>query len=172
MARLTNAETQARWRERHIEKRRRADRVANLLVRVKWPKGAVEELAEELNTFLTREGNRALRRRLKELADPTEKDKKEQTANTSELVRKQGALLATVGNIPIWRVGGGSGSERPPGCPARASRNAAHALNCVGGPRCCRLRQALPRAFPRLLLGKAAHWKCPCHRHFQHGPAP
>jgi hypothetical protein len=65
MARLTNAETQARWRERHIEKRRRADRVANLLVRVKWPKGAVEELADLLSSFLTQEGIRALRRALK-----------------------------------------------------------------------------------------------------------
>jgi hypothetical protein len=51
---LTNAEKQARWREKHIRRRRDADRVATLLVRTNWPDGHVEEIAGALRPFSTR----------------------------------------------------------------------------------------------------------------------
>jgi hypothetical protein len=71
---LTNAEYQARWREKHLKPRRLADRVANLLVRRKWPEGHLRELAAALRPFLSREANRALRRELKRLVDPSKQD--------------------------------------------------------------------------------------------------
>ena len=66
---LTNAQNQARWRERNIEKRRRAQRIANRLVRKIETVKHVEEIAELLASFFNREGIRTLRRRLKELSE-------------------------------------------------------------------------------------------------------
>jgi len=71
---LTNAEKQARWRERHIGKRRSAQRVANILVRQKWPDETVKELAVLLGQFLTRHGARTLRQELRMLKEPTPKE--------------------------------------------------------------------------------------------------
>jgi hypothetical protein len=62
---LSNNERQTRWRERHIAKRRRADRVASLLVRGKWPEGHIEELARLLRSFFNEAAVRVLRRALK-----------------------------------------------------------------------------------------------------------
>jgi len=73
---FTNAEKQARWRERHIAARRSAQRIANLLVRRKWPDGTIKELAVLLGMFLTREGVRSLRRELRALKEPTKKERK------------------------------------------------------------------------------------------------
>jgi len=70
---LTNAEKQARWRERHIERRRTAQRVTNLLIRQKWPDGQIEELAGLLRSFLTAVGVANLRRALKPIT-PKEMD--------------------------------------------------------------------------------------------------
>ena len=50
---IRNRQAQARWRERHIAKRRRAQRIVNILVRKKWPEGTVKELARLLGQFLT-----------------------------------------------------------------------------------------------------------------------
>jgi len=66
---LSNAEKQARWRERHIGKRRNAQRIVNLLVRKHLADEHVIALAELLNMFFNRDGVRILRRRLKELAE-------------------------------------------------------------------------------------------------------
>jgi len=74
--RQKNREAQARWRERHIKQRRNAQRIANLLIRRKWPDGTIEELAGLLGMFLTREGARSLRRELRKLKDPGPKEEK------------------------------------------------------------------------------------------------
>jgi hypothetical protein len=63
---LTNAEKQARWRERHISKRRAAQRIVNLLVLKHLTDDQVEDIADLLVTFLNRQGVRTLRRRLRE----------------------------------------------------------------------------------------------------------
>ena len=55
---LTNAQNQARWRERNIEKRRRAQRIANRLVRKIETVKHVEEIAELLASFFDREGHK------------------------------------------------------------------------------------------------------------------
>jgi hypothetical protein len=78
--RQKNREAQARWRERHIKQRRNAQRIANLLIRRKWPDGTIEELAGLLGMFLTREGARSLRRELRKLKDPGPKEEKENAA--------------------------------------------------------------------------------------------
>jgi hypothetical protein len=62
---LTNAEKQARWREKHIARRRNADRVATLLVRTKWPDGHVAEIAAALRPFFRPTEIAKLRRALK-----------------------------------------------------------------------------------------------------------
>jgi hypothetical protein len=62
---LSNAEKQARWREKHIASRRGALRIATLLMRRNWPEGHVEEIAAELKRFLSTAGVAALRRALK-----------------------------------------------------------------------------------------------------------
>jgi hypothetical protein len=64
---LTNAEKQARWRERHIVKRRNVQRIVNLLVRRQLTDAHIEELAGLLYGLLSREGVRILRRHLAEL---------------------------------------------------------------------------------------------------------
>jgi hypothetical protein len=61
---LTNAEKQARWRERHIVKRRSAQRIVNLLVRRQLTDVHIEELAGLLYGLLSREDVRLLRRHL------------------------------------------------------------------------------------------------------------
>jgi hypothetical protein len=67
---LTNAEKQARWREKHIGRRRDADRVATLLVRTNWPDGHVEEIAGALRAFFNTEAEiAALRRALKPMTE-------------------------------------------------------------------------------------------------------
>ena len=66
---LTNAQNQARWCEGNIVKRRRAQRIANRLVRKIETVKHVEEIAELLASFFNREGIRTLRRRLKELSE-------------------------------------------------------------------------------------------------------
>jgi hypothetical protein len=63
---LTNAEKQARWRERHISKRRDAQRIVNLLVRKTVADQHVEQVAGLLKTLLNKSGVRILRRALKE----------------------------------------------------------------------------------------------------------
>jgi hypothetical protein len=62
---LTNREKQARWRKRHIRERRAAQRIASLLIRRWGHDDHIDELAKLLSSFLTREGNRDLRRALK-----------------------------------------------------------------------------------------------------------
>src|SRR5215472_3523973 len=66
---LSNAEKQARWRERHILKRRAALRIVNLLVRKHLADTHVEQIAALLNEFLNQHGVRSLRRALKPLTD-------------------------------------------------------------------------------------------------------
>jgi len=68
---LTNAAKQARWRERHIAKRRNAQRIVNLLVRKTLTDEHVEQVAALLNTFLSRHGVRVLRGAVK---GPTDKE--------------------------------------------------------------------------------------------------
>jgi hypothetical protein len=63
---LTVAERQARWRERHIRKRREAQRIVNLLARKSLTDEVIREIAAILNQFLNREGVRTLRRELSE----------------------------------------------------------------------------------------------------------
>src|SRR5262249_6005783 len=71
---LTNAEKQARWRERHIAKRRDAQRIVNLLVRKSVTDAHVKQVAGLLNMFLNRHGVRLLRQALKALTEPTAKE--------------------------------------------------------------------------------------------------
>jgi hypothetical protein len=66
---MTNAEKQARWREKHIQRRRYADRVATLLVRTNWPEGHVEEIAAALRDFFSTAGIAALRKALKPMTE-------------------------------------------------------------------------------------------------------
>jgi hypothetical protein len=63
---LSNAEKQARWRERHIGKRRAAQRIVNLLVRQDLTEKHVEEIASVLRQLLNQRGRQTLRRSLKE----------------------------------------------------------------------------------------------------------
>jgi hypothetical protein len=66
---LTNAERQARWRERHIMKRRDAQRIVNLLMRKHRTDDHIGEIAVLLSLFLNRQGGRTLRRRLRQLTE-------------------------------------------------------------------------------------------------------
>ena len=66
---LTNAQNQARRCEGNIEKRRRAQRIANRLVRKIETVKHVEEIAERWPRSSTARGIRTLRRRLKELSE-------------------------------------------------------------------------------------------------------
>jgi hypothetical protein len=63
---LTNAEKQARWRERHIGKRRDTQRIVNLLVLKHLTDDHVQDIADLLVMFLNRQRVRILRRRLQE----------------------------------------------------------------------------------------------------------
>ena len=106
---LTNAEKQARWREKHIQRRRDADRVATLLVRAKWPSGHVEEIAASLRPFFTTAGIAALRRALK---PPNGEEMK---AKAAEHFRQWRALWLkehpgkTAGDFKRVSVAGGEG---------------------------------------------------------------
>jgi hypothetical protein len=62
---LTNAEKQARWRERHIGKRREAQRIVNLLVRKTLTDQHVNQVASLLSALLGRRRVSVLRRALK-----------------------------------------------------------------------------------------------------------
>jgi len=75
---LSNAEKQRAWRERHIRKRRDAQRIAHLLVRQQWPDVHIAKIATLLNEFFSRHGMRELRRELRRLSEPTEKEKQAQ----------------------------------------------------------------------------------------------
>jgi hypothetical protein len=66
---LTNAQKQARWRERHIERRRTAQRLANLLMRKYVSHGQIEDVAAILYSFFNREDLRTLRRELRRLGE-------------------------------------------------------------------------------------------------------
>jgi hypothetical protein len=74
---LTNAEKQRRYRERHIKKRRDAQRIVNLLMRKQMTDEHITQVAALLNSFFNREGVRTLRRDLQRFGDPGPKDKKE-----------------------------------------------------------------------------------------------
>jgi hypothetical protein len=64
---LTNAENQARWRERHIRERRYAQRLANLLMRKRRTEETIEDIAVVLNLVFNRRDITTLRRKLKDL---------------------------------------------------------------------------------------------------------
>ena len=81
---IRNRQAQARWRERHIAKRRRAQRIVNILVRKKWPEGTVKELARLLGQFLTRDSARTLRRELRAYKEPTRKEHRARNARDLE----------------------------------------------------------------------------------------
>jgi hypothetical protein len=66
---LSNSEKQARWRERHIAKRRNAQRIVSLLLRRDLTDEHIEQVANLLNSFLNPEGVRILRRRLREITE-------------------------------------------------------------------------------------------------------
>jgi len=87
--RQKNREAQARWRERHIAKRRAAQRIVNILVRKTLTDEHVEQVAGLLSTFLNWHGGRVLRRRLKTLTEPSEKDKKADAANWREQLKRE-----------------------------------------------------------------------------------
>jgi hypothetical protein len=72
---LSNAEKQARWRERNIEKRRRAHRIVNLLMRKQLTDEHVAAVAGLLAGFFNQAGIRTLRRELQPRADPRVKAK-------------------------------------------------------------------------------------------------
>jgi hypothetical protein len=81
---LTNAQRQARYRERHIKNRRDAQRVANLLMLKQMTDEHVKAVAVLLTNFFNRAGIRTLRRELQRIADPGQKDKKEMLARQWE----------------------------------------------------------------------------------------
>src|SRR5262249_12864678 len=62
---LTNAEKQARWRERHAMKRHAVQRISKAILRRQWSDGAISELASALRSVLNTAGIVALRRALK-----------------------------------------------------------------------------------------------------------
>jgi hypothetical protein len=68
---MTNAQHQARWREKHLRVRRQADRVRNLLVKKQITDDDIHEIATLLNIIFERDNVRALRRWLKELSEPS-----------------------------------------------------------------------------------------------------
>jgi hypothetical protein len=86
---LSNAEKQARWRERHLAQRRNAQRIVNILVRKTLTDEHIEAVAVLLNTFLNRPGVRVLRRQLKALSEPSEQDMKQNAAHWREAVKHE-----------------------------------------------------------------------------------
>jgi hypothetical protein len=71
---LTNAQKQARWRERHIARRRLAARVSNLLLRKSGSDDQIAEIAGLLRQFFNREGLRRLCRKIREIEEPTKSE--------------------------------------------------------------------------------------------------
>ena len=67
--RLRNRGAQARWRERHIAKRRTVQRVANILLRQRLTDEHFAELGVLLRALFNMEAIRALRRELRDLTD-------------------------------------------------------------------------------------------------------
>jgi len=68
-AQKKNSDKQARWRERHIIKRRYAQRIVNILVRQSLTEDHIKQVARLLTEFLNREGVRTLRRALKPITN-------------------------------------------------------------------------------------------------------
>ena len=62
---LTNAEKQARWRERHAMKRHAVQRISKAILRRQWSDGTIPEIASALRSVLNTAGIVALRRALK-----------------------------------------------------------------------------------------------------------
>jgi hypothetical protein len=62
---LTNAEKQARWRERHAMKRYAVQRISKAILRRQWSDDTIPELASALRSVLNTAGIVALRRALK-----------------------------------------------------------------------------------------------------------
>jgi hypothetical protein len=87
---LSNAEKQARWRERHIEERRNAQRIVNLLVRKDRPDDRTREVASLLHLFFNTGGIAALRRALK---PKTDKENKAGFREVEKQARKQDCAL-------------------------------------------------------------------------------
>jgi hypothetical protein len=71
---LTSAEKQRRYREKHIKKRRDAQRIVNLLLRKQLTEEHVGQVAGLLSLFFNRHGIRTLRRELQRISDPGPKD--------------------------------------------------------------------------------------------------
>jgi hypothetical protein len=67
--RQLNREAQARYRERHLGKRRAVQRVANILMRKTWTGKHFDELGVLLRSIMNRPALRALRRQLREPTD-------------------------------------------------------------------------------------------------------
>jgi hypothetical protein len=83
---LTNAEKQARWRERHAMKRYAVQRISKAILRRQWNDGTIAELASALRQVLTTSGIAALRRALKP------ETMKEGLARQKEALRRELAL--------------------------------------------------------------------------------
>jgi hypothetical protein len=81
---LSNAEKQARWRERHAIKRYAVQRISNAILH--WTDNSIAELADALTSVLNTSGIAALRRALK----PT--TPKEMEAIHKEAFRQEQAL--------------------------------------------------------------------------------
>jgi len=62
---LTNAEKQARWRERHAMKRHAVQRISKAILRRQWSDDTIPEIASALRSVLNTAGIVALRRALK-----------------------------------------------------------------------------------------------------------
>jgi hypothetical protein len=75
---MTNAEYQARWREKNIRERRAAQRLANLLVVKKLTRGHVEEAAGIVRWLLvTRENCRIFAKKFRKISERTPEFEKE-----------------------------------------------------------------------------------------------
>jgi hypothetical protein len=75
---MTNAEYQARWREKNIRERRAAQRLANLLVVKNLTKAHIEEAAGLVRWFMmTRENCRIFAKEFRKISERTSEFKKE-----------------------------------------------------------------------------------------------
>ena len=83
---LSNAEKQARWRERHAMKRNAVQRISKAILRRQWNDDTIAELASALRQVLTTSGIAALRRALKP------ETMKEGLARQKEALRRELAL--------------------------------------------------------------------------------
>ena len=83
---LTNAEKQARWRERYAMKRYAVQRISKAILRRQWNDDTIAELASALRQVLTTSGIAALRRALKP------ETMKEGLAREKEALRRELAL--------------------------------------------------------------------------------